>query len=278
MPNVSFLTLLNRTVRSCGLNPATLDTELAECFATWLEARVRKPWHAALWPETLALEQRTYWPEWTATSYASGDKVWHADTETYYEANASAISTDVPGVSSKWDEFTPDRWIDFAQSGETQIGEPIAAWSNDPRKVKAPGKLAFWHDGTTIYFAPDAPSEPWLRFRKVEPRFTALAWDATATYAAGEVIYYTDGHCYLVITATTAGQDPADTPAKFTQQAIPDVLADYAARGAKADWLSDDGQEDKAIVAERFAQAWLDDRLADLTILQGQTNNYSVST
>lgn len=274
--NLSFLVVLNRTVRSCGLDPARLGGELAECFATWIEARLRKAWHLSTWPDTLGLEQRTYWPTWTAAIYASGAKVWYAPGLAYYQANAATVGGDVPGVSTKWDAYTSDRWIDFAQSGQTEIGEPLTAWANDPRRVKAPGPLAFWHDGTTIYLNPDAPAQPWLRFRKKEPRLTSVAWDAALTYAAGEVIYYTDGNSYLVLAATSAGQDPGDTPAKFRVQTIPEVLADYARLGAKADWLSDDGQDDKATVAENFAAGWLNDRLADLTILQGQTSNYAV--
>lgn len=39
---------------------------------------------------------------WTATSYSVDQYVLHTSTQAVYRANASVISTDVPGVSDKW--------------------------------------------------------------------------------------------------------------------------------------------------------------------------------
>lgn len=275
--SVRFIDLLTDTTELCGLDIATLPQPLANNFATWLQQRLKRAWTVTLWPDTLALEARTYAPDWVAGNYAANAVVYDAgNTLAYYQASAPVTSADVPGTSASWVSYFAPRVIPFNQTSNV-IGEPVNCWKDDPRVVRAPRAVGFWKDSANVYPDPQAPNVVYLQFRKPAPRFSAKPYDATVIYAAKSRFLYSDGECYVVLATTTAGQTPASTPASFAVQSTPEVLADFAMRAAKADWLSDDGQDDKAAMAESAADGWLADRMADLTILQRQTSNYRVA-
>lgn len=44
--------------------------------------------------------------------------------------------------------------------------------------------------------------------------------EAVVTYAAGNVILWTDGHLYTCVSATAAGNDPTDTPVNWKKLAV----------------------------------------------------------
>lgn len=276
MPLIKFATLLDRAVRKCGLDARSLSQGLADNFADWLQDRVTQAWLASVWPDTVATEQRAFAPAWVAQSYADKSAVFYLPGLAYYQANGSVTSGQVPGTDVAWVAYSPPRWISFTQTGQTQISEPLWVGKQDPRGVRAPVPIGFWHDGSTLFLDPHpSVSQPWIQFRRMRPQFSATAYDVTHAYAADDLFLWTDGHCYLVLATTTAGDTPVSQAAKFSAQACPEVLADYAVRAAKADWLSDDGQDDKSAESEVAATRWLDTRLADLVILQRQTANYS---
>lgn len=275
--SVRFIDLLTDTVELCGLDPDNLPQPLANNFATWLQQRLKRAWTMTLWPETLLLEPRSYAPAWVAGNYSTGAVVYDAaNTKGYYQASTGVTSADVPGTSANWVGYFAPRVIPFTQTPSV-ISEPINCWKDDPRAVRAPRKVAFWKDSVNVYLDPQAPNLVYLQFRVPAPRFSAKPYDVTKVYQPKERFLWTDGNAYVVLVTTTAGQTPLTTPASFAVQTTPEVLADFAGRAAKADWLSDDGQDDKAAMAESAAQGWLNDRMADLTILQRQTANYRVA-
>lgn len=47
-----------------------------------------------------------------------------------------------------------------------------------------------------------------------------LVYSESPTYAAGNVILWTDGHLYTCVSSTSAGNDPTDTPAKWKKLAV----------------------------------------------------------
>lgn len=89
------------------------------------------------------------------------------------------------------------------------------------------------------------------------------------------------GSPVVTLTAATtatpqAGESPETNPEKWQLQEIPLLLAEYAARAAKADYLSDDGQDDKSLAQDRRAIDWLELQMVNITVLQNQTSNYRV--
>lgn len=81
---------------------------------------------------------------------------------------------------------------------------------------------------------------------------------------------------YTALAGPRAGLSPASHPAKWRLQAIPYLLAEYAARAAKADYLADDGQDDKSFAQDRRAVDWLELQMVNFTATQNHTANYSV--
>lgn len=280
---VPYQNMLDKALRNCGFDPLRVSEAIVDNFTSWIQDRVNRAWTGSLWPETIELEQRLYTATWSASpgTYNSGDQVWYAPNTAYYQANASTAGTDVPGTSTKWDAVSPAKWIPFAQAGQNVIGQPLRAWRDDPRLVRGPRKLGFTHDGRTIFLDPCAPSQPYIEYRRPAPVYSGVLWDNTIAYQAGDSFLYVPdatrrgNDCYVVLAATTAGDTPVSAAAKFAVQQTPAIFVEYATRAVKADWLSDDGQDDKATQQEQLAAMWLQDRLADLTILQGQTANYA---
>jgi hypothetical protein len=80
------------------------------------------------------------------------------------------------------------------------------------------------------------------------------------TYAVGEVAYYEsdtvdyEGDFWICLTATTAGQDPEDTPAKWERVAFPAWLRSSVAQAAYADFLRNDGNPEVARLEDAEAQ------------------------
>lgn len=109
------------------------------------------------------------------------------------------------------------------------------------------------------------PSNPiFLYYRKACPSFTGDTFDATATYAVDEQMYFVNsignGDYYKCLVATMAGQDPDDTPASWQVLTIYDTFFQYAIYQAYGDWLIADGQLDKATGAYTIAQKKMDDQ------------------
>jgi hypothetical protein len=261
---LSFRTLLYRAVRSCGLNPATLDVELAECFATWLQMRVEEAWLHTIWPQTCRIECRAIaFPgmEVEPVTFDRTEITWDSTVVTWDQAATQAT---VPYA------------IDF-DGGDHTIAELLNVWRDDPRLCNAPRALEFWVTAERAYLSTDAPEQVFIRFRRERPQFTSVPYDASAVYAAGDLFLYSDGECYRVEAGTAPGETPVSDPGKFAVQRVPEVLAAFAAMAARADYLMDDGQDDKGNAQLNRAQKFLNDRMGDLTVLQQQHATYSAA-
>ena len=87
-------------------------------------------------------------------------------------------------------------------------------------------------------------------------------FSATATYVAGQYIYYTrttgaqagTSDYWKCLSATTAGQDPEDTPSKWELQELPEALSGILVWQTFGDWLTQDGQMEKAQSAYQTAE------------------------
>lgn len=166
----------------------------------------------------------TYWPEWTLT-----------------------------------EERTPDanNVIEYEQAGETVIGEIFGVSSVDPGEQAA--RWVTWRptDEGILITAETVPDPAYVKFRQRPPEFSGEEWDATVTYAVGDLVYVDDARgCFRSIQAGM-NQDPETETAYWTAVEFPYVLANFVKRAVYADMLQEDGQDDKAQRQESRAYAEL---------------------
>lgn len=176
-----------------------------------------------------------------------------------------------------------DSLIDWAQAGENEIETVFDVTANSPFATNNPTRLTYQPvpEGIQLINASPVaynyyingiaqqsifgavPSNPvFLYYRKACPSFTGDTFDATATYAVDEQMYFTNslgtGDYYKCLVATTAAQSPDTTPASWSVLTVYDTFFQYAIYRAYADWLLSDGQNDKSAQAEAMAQGYMD--------------------
>lgn len=108
------------------------------------------------------------------------------------------------------------------------------------------------------------PANPvYLFYRRLVPDFSGDEFDATATYAVTEQVYFIDslgkGNFYRCLVATTAGQDPEDTPNSWSLLTVYATFFQFCVYQAYGDWLISDGQMDKATGAYAIAEGKMTD-------------------
>ena len=121
------------------------------------------------------------------------------------------------------------------------------------------------------------PDVVWINYRQPAPEFTGAAWRAGTVYPVGSLVYFLDdGECYKANAATSAGESPSNTAAKWDRQPLLQILAPFVELAAYADALAEDGQTDKAGIIESRAL----DRLAAaqdrINVQQRQSAHFSV--
>lgn len=178
-----------------------------------------------------------------------------------------------------------DCLLPWDQAGENVIDAVFDVYANSPMSIQNPTRLSYnltpggiqlinaspiaynyYVNGVaqqSIFGA--VPSNPlFIYYRKACPSFTGDTFDAAATYAVDEQMYFVNsidnGDYYKCIVATTAGQDPDDTPASWERLTIYDTFFNFALFQSYGDWLISDGQMDKATGAYTIAQKKMDDQ------------------
>lgn len=210
--------------------------------------------------------QTAYWAElkreYGAGDYSSAQAYVAGDVVTYRDALYSchtASTGNAPTDTNYWGEVQEfERYVDWEQTGATVIGTVAGVWDRNPRVYRNAVELD-WQMGSNGIVVGNSVHQCYVEFRKRCPELTGDAFSATTTYAAGEQMYYTDGSFYDCATATSAGEDPDDTPAKWTEVELPREFSPYLVNGAAADWQR--GQDKDVMNAdrhERMAQAALE--------------------
>jgi hypothetical protein len=170
-----------------------------------------------------------------------------------------------------------DTIIPYEQTGEEVIDAVFDVWGQYPFGNTYPQPLGYdlsqqgiqLINGTTAtyYIGGNAqssvygpsPSNPvFLYYRKQCPTFSGDVFDAADTYAAGEQVYFTNslsqGDYYKCLSATSAGQDPDDTPSKWRKLPLYEPFFLYVLYQSYSDWLISDGQSDRAMGAAAIAE------------------------
>jgi hypothetical protein len=167
----------------------------------------------------------------TGTVYAVGDIRFYPVDNTFYQCHTAHTSsgTLVPtatGGDERWGALTPfARYVDFLQTGQTQIGDVLVARTGDPRVTTTYVDL----NGQTLrdrYYIRDAVTRAFLDFRLRRPRLTGTFFDDATVYAAGVQVYYfsdtAEGNFYTCVTTTTAGETPESAAAKWAVVELPE--------------------------------------------------------
>lgn len=259
MRTATFKSVYQRVMRAVGLDPSTtgITADQKAHIVDLINARVREGWCYDFWPELITTESRAYRETWDATqTYVDGDEVYYAGDGKYYEALRTTIN-DVPSTStSDWAEITGlDPYYPYEPADAAAIGDMIGIFSKDPREngddVKS---LAFsvQADGIWVHDDLRGTATNWIRFRARPPEFTLVEWNSGTTYSEGDVVYVdATGECYQ------AAYD--DTGAEvWVKLDMPWVLADFIVRGAAADYLREQGNEDRAEREEAGAREALE--------------------
>lgn len=263
MNATTYFEVLAHTCALAGLGDPSTD-ELLDGTRTRLQRaiqrRVRQCWEMAWWPETMRSQERFYRADYVgATAYATDDEVYYPATGLYYRA-LSATTGNLPTNATYWTasptDFDP--YISLTQTGQDAIGKVRFVGLDDPLTDVDPRKVA-WMIGANgieaLGTVVAASLYVWFQLRA--PALKGGDFSATATYAAGDTIYYEsttagyEGDYYTCLAATTAGQDPADTPAKWAKQEIPTAFVQAVAHYAAADHLRAEGSRETAILEEQ---------------------------
>jgi hypothetical protein len=163
--------------------------------------------------------------------------------------------------------------LPWDQTGEAEIDVLFQAWVDSPAMITYPRGQGFvvtrdgfqmissagGFMGTNGYVSYNTnPANPiYIYYRRVPYNYSGDEFSATATYVAGQYIYYTrttgaltgTSDYYKCLATTTAGQDPEDTPSKWDIQLVPEMISQPLIWQTYGDWLIQDGQADKALQA-----------------------------
>lgn len=242
-------------------------------------------------------------PDWADnTVYAVGAIVRDIVTGLYKQcfiAHTSSGSID----NTKFGILTTfDPYVARDQAWEAlEIGEYLGMYLDDPKVYKNPRRLPYLVDalgahvqvgsayngafvGSAWWWGTGAggnvPVDVYVRFREPCPIFRGAVFDAAAVYAVGTVIFYAngagafEGDYWECVTITAVGQDPEDTPAKWSKLLFPLWLQTSVARKAFADYLRYGGQREDAQVEDAAADDTLFQEQLRETGQQGQVKRW----
>lgn len=273
MRTVTFQNVLWGVARLAGLDPRSgdLDSRTAGALTEFINDAVRRCWEHAFWPELVRVERRQYRASWAAgTSYAAGDEVWEPTGDRYYVAVQASTGEDPAGDDGTYwtavgGDFDP--YVGYVQDWEGTVIDAVESVSARPPYGARAGTLPFrlsWN-GVQVYPRSGdsgVPTRVWVAFREPPPIFEAEEWDAGEAYVAWDRVFYgATGECYLALKENTGTAPPADAEA-WRKIDFPRLLEPAVRRFAYADWLRDDGQNEKAMAEQGVAE----DRLADLEL------------
>lgn len=168
--------------------------------------------------------------------------------------------------------------IPWEQTGEKAIDVMFQAWIDNPAMVTYPRPQGYIVNsdgfqvistaggfmGTNGYVTYNTnPANPvYIYYRRAPYNYSGDVYSATATYVAGQYIYYTKttgsgagtSDYYKCVVATTAGQNPENTSSSWEIQPVPEMISQPLVWQTYADWLTQDGQADKAAGAYQMAE------------------------
>lgn len=264
MKTAKFHDVLMTLARKAGLDPDTNDLSDTEAAALceYINERTEEVAGYAWWPELTLCQERFYRADWSAlTTYATGDEVYYADADAYYVALQASTNKQPDTETDYWEEQDElDRYVPWQLSGTTMIAEVKECWKTNPWiDLDAAYALPFEPSDNGVQMGEDAGTSVFLKFRTTPPRFTTTEWDSTVAYAEDDLSFLAStGECYRALQAGT-DKDPATETDYWVKVDFPAIWRAAVVQGAYADWLEEDGQTEKALVAEKKFEKLLAD-------------------
>lgn len=242
---------------------------------------VRVNWTGSLWVIS------AYEDGLTTLAYTSFEDVATPDlVETWttsYSPSPTVTMSGPPGTAF-WAELIPFvRYVAYEQDGYTALGSVVAVYESNPH-ITTRAKAAKWmltNDGVLVR---SAVGSVWVEYRLRCPVLSGDAYDATATYAAGQQVYFADdstaGNFYTALSATTAGQSPATHPALWQVVELPRAFHKPMVHAIAADWIRGPGggEPNDAAVELAVAISALEDQKSLLVGQQGQRLKTQIQT
>jgi hypothetical protein len=173
-----------------------------------------------------------------ATAYSVGTIVRNPANRRYYQCHTAHTSASATLDATKFGILTPFvRSLDYAQAGETEIGECKFIWDADPRygfarRMNLGRGPDFWTRQDYLQVLGTA-NVVYPEFRPPCPVFSGATRSDTATYSAGDQKYDSaTGDYWIALESISAGQSPTTHPAKWERVVFPYYLAEYVAQSA----------------------------------------------
>lgn len=217
----------------------------------------------------------------SATAYVAGDQVFYPTNGLYYQCH-TASTGNAPTNTSYWGVLTAfDRYVDYEQTGQTELGEVLEVWDADPDVSYGAEPVAYRLSENGVQILRDLPYV-WIQYRVRLSAITGDAWDSATAYSVGNQVYYrtstTRGNFYACVSATSAGESPASAAAKWSVVEIPLVLKNYLVRALYSEWLAYDGQTEKSVLEMQRAKDLLAGQVELLAAQQQQGQRTVVVT
>lgn len=267
---MTFTALLNSTAQLVGLTPGvTLTNDIAASFASYISRALQEVARSFQWPELLVCTEKFYRDAWASgTTYALGAEVYSPTQDKYY-TSLQAANTNHAVTDASWWEVTTTLSRYFALGTYEAI---FSVHDEDPRGKRAAARRTFTLSGTNVIVGDDAPTSVWVYGRKKTNPVTTTAYSGSTSYAVGDVVYYTDGYCY-VRTVAGSGNLPTDTT-KWERISIPPGWIPCLQYRAAADYARADGNVDLSRSFDADARRELNSAMADIAHNQLQTTHY----
>ena len=277
MRTVTFKSVYERVMRMVGLDPDTTGITAGQKahIVDLINDRVRQGWEFDLWPELVTVESRPYRETWSATeTYVTGDEVYYATDGKYYEALADTTGEAPSSSPAAWSEVSGlDPYYPFEPADATAIGEMLGIYRSDPRaNADSVVSLAYTVDGTGIWVHDSlrGGQTNWIKYRRRPPMFTLVAWSAGGSYTLGDVVYVAStGECYQAALSSAGAE-------VWVKLDMPYILQDFVVRAAAADYLREQGNEDRAEREEAAALRKLVEQHDKTFLQQGQAMRMAI--
>ena len=148
------------------------------------------------------------------------------------------------------------RSIPIESGSLASIGEIFGLFIDNPDTTLSPRETAWALRSDRIILDPSrTETQLYIYYRTRPSQYSSVSWSAVSAYAAGDIVRFTDGHCYLA-TADSTNQTPPN--ASFWKKVpVPAILSEYLKSAIYSDTLREDGQIDKAQAEEYRAEGYL---------------------